>query len=119
MVVRLCLYVVYMCLYVVYMYSYVSACELYAFVCMLMNYQTCLLAVLHAAEGELATKHMAAFQAGDTQLDDNDDYHPYAYVSNDFGQTWQLMVRGLPETSVNIVREHPRTPNLLFLGHQL
>ena len=48
----------------------------------------------------------------------NDDYHPYAYVSNDFGQTWQLMVRGLPETSVNIVREHPRTPNLLFLGHE-
>jgi len=48
----------------------------------------------------------------------NDDYRPYVYVSEDYGQTWRSLAQGLPETSVNRIREHPRTSRLLFLGHE-
>ena len=29
----------------------------------------------------------------------NDDYKPYVYVSDDYGQTWRSIAAGLPETS--------------------
>jgi photosystem II stability/assembly factor-like uncharacterized protein len=48
----------------------------------------------------------------------NDDYNPYAYVSDDYGQTWRSITSGLPATSVHRLREHPRNPGLLFLGHE-
>ena len=48
-----------------------------------------------------------------------DDYRPYVYVSDDFGETWRSLSAGLPETSVNVVREHPRHSGLLFLGHEM
>lgn len=48
----------------------------------------------------------------------DDDYRALVYVSNDFGQTWRAITRGLPETSVNTIQEHPRNANLLFLGHE-
>ena len=49
----------------------------------------------------------------------NDDYRPYVYVSEDYGQRWRALARGLPEeTSVNIIQEHPRNPRLLFVGHE-
>ena len=48
----------------------------------------------------------------------NDDYQPYVYVSDDFGQRWRSLAGGLPETSINILGEHPRAPRLLFIGHE-
>src|SRR5207253_1017624 len=48
----------------------------------------------------------------------NDDYRPYVYVSDDFGQTWRSLAAGLPETSVNRLREHPKNPHLLVLAHE-
>ena len=48
----------------------------------------------------------------------NDDYRPYVYVSEDYGQSWRSLSQGLPETSVNRIREHPRTSRLLFLAHE-
>jgi photosystem II stability/assembly factor-like uncharacterized protein len=48
----------------------------------------------------------------------SDDYRPYVYVSNDYGQTWRAITRGLPETSVYAIQEHPRIQNLVFLGHE-
>ncbi|HEV2986686.1 MAG TPA: hypothetical protein VGX46_19965 [Vicinamibacterales bacterium] len=48
----------------------------------------------------------------------NDDYRPYVYVSDDFGQTWRSIAAGLPETSVHRLREHARNPRLLFVGHE-
>ena len=48
----------------------------------------------------------------------NDDYRPYVYASQDYGQTWRSLSQGLPETSVNRIREHPRTSRLLFLAHE-
>jgi len=48
----------------------------------------------------------------------NDDYRAYAYVSDDYGQTWRSIVSGVPATSVHRIREHPRNARLLFLGHE-
>ena len=48
----------------------------------------------------------------------NDDYHAYVLVSEDFGQTWRSIASGLPSTSVNRLREHPRSGRLLFAGHE-
>jgi photosystem II stability/assembly factor-like uncharacterized protein len=46
-----------------------------------------------------------------------DDYKPYVFVSDDFGATWRSLSAGLPETSVNRIREHPKNPRVLILAH--
>lgn len=46
-----------------------------------------------------------------------DDYKPYVFVSEDYGATFKPIVNGLPETSVNRIREHPTNPNLLVVAH--
>jgi photosystem II stability/assembly factor-like uncharacterized protein len=46
----------------------------------------------------------------------NDDYHPYVFVSEDYGSNWHGIVEGLPQTSVHRLREHPSNPNLLVAG---
>lgn len=46
-----------------------------------------------------------------------DDYRPYVFVSEDFGQTWRSLSAGLPETSVMRIREHPTDSKLLVIGH--
>ncbi len=48
----------------------------------------------------------------------NDDYKPYVFVSEDFGATWRSLSAGLPETSVNRIREHPTNPRVLVLAHE-
>jgi hypothetical protein len=48
----------------------------------------------------------------------NDDYTAYAYVSDDYGQSWRSIAAGLPDTSMHKLREHPRNARLLFLGHE-
>lgn len=47
----------------------------------------------------------------------DDDYRPYVYVSEDYGQTWRSRSAGLPEASVNRIREHPTNPRVLVVGH--
>ena len=50
----------------------------------------------------------------------NDDYAPYAYVSEDHGASWRRITAGLPDGwSVNVIREHPGNPNLLFVGNEI
>ncbi|MFQ6045445.1 MAG: hypothetical protein ACE5PT_03670 [Gemmatimonadales bacterium] len=49
----------------------------------------------------------------------NDDYRPYVYVSRDYGENWRRITDGLPDWSVNVIAEHPRNPNLLFLGNEI
>lgn len=46
------------------------------------------------------------------------DFKPYIYVTTDFGQTWRPLVRGVPSDNgvVHALREHHRTPDLLFAG---
>ena len=48
----------------------------------------------------------------------NGDFKVYAYVTNDFGETWRSIGANLPQNTgvVNVIREHPRNINLLFIG---
>jgi photosystem II stability/assembly factor-like uncharacterized protein len=46
----------------------------------------------------------------------NDDYHPYIFVSEDYGRTWRGIAGGLPLASVHRLREHPTDENLLVAG---
>jgi photosystem II stability/assembly factor-like uncharacterized protein len=47
----------------------------------------------------------------------NDDYGNYAYVSEDFGQSWRDITADLPADRVlRTLREDPRNPEVLFLG---
>ncbi|HSR68154.1 MAG TPA: glycosyl hydrolase [Acidobacteriota bacterium] len=48
----------------------------------------------------------------------NDDYRPLLYASQDFGASWEMVVEGLPETSINVVLEDPVNPELLYLGNE-
>ena len=45
-----------------------------------------------------------------------DDFTPYVYVSEDFGQSWTSLSEGLPLGAVNVIREDPAQPDLLYLG---
>ena len=48
----------------------------------------------------------------------NDDYRPYVFVSEDYGQSWKAISAGLPETGTHRLREDLKDPRLLFLGHE-
>jgi photosystem II stability/assembly factor-like uncharacterized protein len=45
-----------------------------------------------------------------------DDHKPYVVKTTDFGATWSSVAGNLPEGNVNVVREDPKNPNLLYLG---
>ncbi|MCB0610921.1 MAG: hypothetical protein KDD12_24575 [Lewinella sp.] len=47
----------------------------------------------------------------------NDDFKPYVFQTTDFGRTWTLIARGLPDAPVNVIAEDPKNPHLLFLGN--
>ncbi len=45
------------------------------------------------------------------------DFAPYVFKTDNFGRSWTRLTRGLPpDGSLNVIREHPGNPNLLFLG---
>ncbi|HVE35896.1 MAG TPA: hypothetical protein VNC18_20190 [Gemmatimonadaceae bacterium] len=47
----------------------------------------------------------------------SNDFKPYVVKSTDYGQTWTSITGNLPDGGpVQVVREHPRQPNLLFAG---
>lgn len=47
----------------------------------------------------------------------SNDFAPYVYKSTDFGRTWTSITGNLPVMgSVQVIREHHRQPNLLFVG---
>jgi len=46
-----------------------------------------------------------------------DDMQPYVYKTSDRGQSWTLITKGMnPNGPVNVVREDPKKPGLLFAG---
>ena len=47
------------------------------------------------------------------------DFAPYVYVSDNYGDRWRSITHGLPQTSVNVLAEHPDEGNLLFLGNEV
>ncbi|MCX6560242.1 MAG: hypothetical protein NTZ26_06970 [Candidatus Aminicenantes bacterium] len=46
----------------------------------------------------------------------NDDFKPFLYKTTDFGQTWSSIAANLPNEPVNVIREDPKNPLLLFAG---
>ncbi len=47
----------------------------------------------------------------------NDDFKAYVFMTTDYGESWKNISSNLPEGGiVNIIREHHRNPNLLFVG---
>ena len=57
----------------------------------------------------------AAYAAFDAHRDG--DFRPYVCRTTDFGRTWTPLVDGLEDAgSVNVIREHPDNPDVLFLG---
>ena len=47
----------------------------------------------------------------------NNDFKPYVFMTTDFGESWKNISSNLPVGStVNVIREHHRNPNLLFIG---
>jgi len=46
------------------------------------------------------------------------DFKVYVYSTTDFGETWRSIAANLPQNNgvVSVIREHPRTHNLLFVG---
>jgi photosystem II stability/assembly factor-like uncharacterized protein len=45
-----------------------------------------------------------------------DDFTAYVYVSDDFGQNWERIGQDLPAEPVNVIKEDPVNPDLLFVG---
>jgi photosystem II stability/assembly factor-like uncharacterized protein len=45
----------------------------------------------------------------------NDDFKPYIFTTEDFGETWKSISNNLPHPA-NVIREHPRNHDLLFVG---
>ena len=67
--------------------------------------------LIEASPNKPATAYLAAknYQA--------DDRKPYAYRTDDYGETWTKIVNGIPEDDyVHAIREDPKRPGLLFAG---
>ncbi|MDZ7739751.1 MAG: hypothetical protein U5K32_11935 [Bacteroidales bacterium] len=45
-----------------------------------------------------------------------DDFRPFVWKTNDYGETWVSISDGLPDESLCVIREHPDNPELLFAG---
>lgn len=45
-----------------------------------------------------------------------DNFSPYLYSSENYGETWVQIGLDLPMEPVNVIREDPENPNLLFVG---
>ena len=48
-----------------------------------------------------------------------DDFRTYVFASEDFGNTWTSIKANLPDEAVNVIREDPRNPDVLYLGTDL
>ncbi len=46
----------------------------------------------------------------------NDDFRAFVYKTTDYGQTWASIAGNLPAVSLNVLREDPYNPDLLFAG---
>ena len=49
----------------------------------------------------------------------SDDFSPYIFASDDFGESWERITDGLPNTSLNALAQHPSASNLLFAGSEV
>jgi photosystem II stability/assembly factor-like uncharacterized protein len=62
----------------------------------------------------------SAYEEGRVYLTQNgkrsDDFAAYVWTSDDFGRTWRSIAGDLPFGPVNVIREDPRNPDLLYVG---
>ena len=49
----------------------------------------------------------------------NDDFSAYIFRSDDFGDSWERITEGLPNTSLNALAQHPVAHDLLFAGSEV
>ncbi|MEN8125300.1 MAG: glycosyl hydrolase [Bacteroidota bacterium] len=47
----------------------------------------------------------------------NDDFKPYVFVSEDYGNSWKNISNNLPNYPVNVIKEDPADENILYLGN--
>jgi photosystem II stability/assembly factor-like uncharacterized protein len=47
-----------------------------------------------------------------------DDFRPFVYKTDDFGESWTDISSNLPDGPINVVREHHENPNVLFVGSE-
>ena len=47
---------------------------------------------------------------------EDDDFAAYIYRSTDFGKTFTSITNNIPAGPVNVIREDPRNPNVLYVG---
>jgi hypothetical protein len=45
-----------------------------------------------------------------------DDFTPYIFMSDDFGQTWKNIGNSIPTAAVNVIKEDPANENVLYVG---
>ena len=45
-----------------------------------------------------------------------DDFSPYLYLSDDYGQSWKDIGASLPLEPINVVKEDPENPDILYVG---
>jgi photosystem II stability/assembly factor-like uncharacterized protein len=49
----------------------------------------------------------------------DDDFMPYLWKSTDFGEHWTSIVNNLPSGPVNVIKEDPKNPDILYIGTDL
>ncbi|MFC1575690.1 hypothetical protein ACFL5A_03470 [Gemmatimonadota bacterium] len=49
----------------------------------------------------------------------DDDFAPYLWKSTDYGESWSSIVNNLPSGPVNVIKEDPRNPDVLWVGTDL
>jgi len=65
---------------------------------------------LVSSKYDLGTVYLAQHGRAD------DDFMPYVWMSTDFGKTWNDISKGIPLGPVNVIREDPVDPNILYAG---
>jgi photosystem II stability/assembly factor-like uncharacterized protein len=45
-----------------------------------------------------------------------DDFTPYIYMSDDYGETWEDIGESIPTSAVNVIKEDPANENILYVG---
>ncbi len=62
----------------------------------------------------------SAYDEGTVFLTQNgkrsDDFTPYVWKSTDYGRTWESIASNIPTGPVNVIREDPKNPALLYVG---
>jgi len=46
----------------------------------------------------------------------SDNFLPYLYVSDDYGETWKQIGKDLPNEPINVMREDPKSDSILYVG---